>query len=498
MARCATFIVNSPEDVNLTLKEPAVMRYDNIPADYDVKELKLRRGTTVKFLGLNSDNVWIETEEGERGFVYGEAFDREWLVYERFERKDSLPFGEPITLKERDKYGKAKYLRPNGTEVDVVEHIDAVPQSLWEYRRYEANRGNNEYVRERSFARFINGKTIEQIDSSYGKALQVRHQGDRSYAVYGLEVFSRKTGSRFQPVVIFEDGRATQYALNRAETYKRNRWLLKFLPFSGMIIQAGSMFVSEPRFDSIDASDGNSAVGGKYQIDGVWRFVLLPVTLLVALWMLVGWVGFYLFVPTIAFWIVFFLLGKPRPLKDVSERKMKNIALFVAIPLSYIWFVLMIATEQSVWWLVAPGIVWAVLFAYKRLDRRYASDTQCDGCKNINTLVFDHTEHQDGGLEQGTVSSYDSTKSRYKGLMETGTEITTYQDGHTKTRTIYKSVYEYNNKYNDYDVTYRVHYYTHYYKCSICGHIHTEHSSRREVVNCKYTGTHIETSSRVQ
>lgn len=497
--RSVTFITHAPEDIELTLNESSVMESSGFSADYGLGEVKLRRGTKVRFLGLRNDKVWVETEGGDRGFIYGEAFDREWIVYERFARRDSLPFGEPIVLKERDKYGKAKYVRPDGSAVEKVEYIDAVPQLLWEYRKYGVGGGNSEYVTEKSFARYIKGKTLEEVDRRYGKALQVRRKGDKTYASYGIGVFDRKTGIRYQPVVIFENGLATQYAHSTDGTYKRNRWLLSVLPLSGKIISAGSGVISEPRFDSFNVSAEHSTSAGKYEMEGAGRYLLLPVALIVGLLMLAGWLGYYLFVPTAVIWIIFFLLGKPQPLKNASERVMKNIGIFTFVPMAYIWFVLMSAGEQSVWWLVLPGIVGAFYFSYRRLSKRYDDATRCADCKNINTLVFDHSEEHDGGIEWGTSSSLVKSRSWSTGEQVPVERVEiTYESGRKEIKYNYKTRYKDTNHYNDYDVKYQVYIRVNFYKCSICGHVHEIYDVWREEISRKYTGSHTETSSHLQ
>jgi hypothetical protein len=431
------------------------------------------RGDTVTVLGQRiADNeegmvFWVETRDGQRGYVPQEAFDDQAIIHdiEDIKANDqlSLQKGDTVTIIDRSKaegWNVDFNFKTKEGVTGVVRHSGISTLTGASFHSYELQNRRIYFISKRRFEKLYLGKTFEEVDQLYRKALFVKASNLKTEAKYDLAIFNKADGKFYSPTILFEDNIATSYT---AEVeHSLNSFLLKRLPLSDKV------------FDVHLFSNLISGLMQNYSnrwpdMNKVLYFALLVL-------IIIGSVVWMFLTNQILSLFLFGLLRFRRPLIFLGNNAVLILILAINIVCTYIWLILGLS-YAFLWWIFIPILIIVGYFVIKIYTEFFGEfpSNRCPKCKQLYSIHY---------FDKTLLKEYDKWRKETKTGMKLGTKTTKwktydlYSDGskrnwksHQTSRSIHQM--------DVYDVLYRVREYEYIYKCSECHY--TEHSYGEEL-----------------
>ena len=471
-----------PETVKL--EKPATLhgRVDN--EDF---EIKVKKGAEIKILGarrgvmLVPERLWVELEDGSRGFIYCTDFDLEFEA--QLKDKKRLT---PVKVKDL-KDDKIVCELKDGEVVEL--YCDDVYPKWPRSWKFDYLNGSTycTYISKEKFERKYLGSTLEENDKRMLPARNVVKKGGMTYASYPMWVLDTSDGMRYAPTVIYDEtGEAKSYI--QESSMKRARFFLKVLPFVGPIVDVPffNSLIQGTLYNKLPDVKGDSSLAMK-----VIGWILMIIYLaFVLLWLYAT--------PMIPVLLLCMLMHNPKIFYPLSNKVLNGLMLVITIVSSYVWGALLVG--WGIMWLFLLPLPFAVLFIYGFACAPLMSSAPCGrclNCRNIETMEFIDTVYDHEYKEWNRESKYVKKLSEWTNRWTTWTNVTRkYADGHsttTKENIQHHSETHTTSLYDDYNVLYNVTVYKNNYKCCVCGQREHSFSNTYKEIDRKYLGTHTET-----
>ena len=457
---------------------------------------KIKKGDTVDYLGVVAGTrhhpygLLVQTKEGERGLLAAAEMGFPMMMENG---SDSQPVQVKSLFRDKGKNKGAKgtlyYNIVNARGEKKKVHLDEVrpvlPDSLSKKR---LDKEGDYYMTKAKFERLYIGHKLAENDARYRPAWLIDKTKKGFLAYYpNIEVIDSDGKFRNPMVVYGADSVAVTYAFEDSHAKGNNRWIVKWMPLLGTIVDVdffAAMIESSMRYDWIHGDDENYSA--KAEIE--WGDI--PILSYVGLffWIVLGLIWIF-----VGFTLVTLLMEAALYWRFTYYHLPDNIVaiLFavVAVVVTYIWTALM-----AVWgclWLFLPVIPFAGYCAYLYSVRMLstAPHTRCPDCKRMETIEFHsrtfQREYDEWRPESKAISSH---TERWK----TWTDVTTkWSDGSTThRREDERNHSRTTTQYADYSVLYHVRLYHRNYYCPECGY--KEYKPEEELTELQrhYRGQH--------
>ncbi len=476
---------------------------------YEDNEIeKINKGDTVVILGQTRSNYsikfWVQTKSGQRGFVQQDAIDDKAIVFKE-KKVDGLSVknGEIVNLiglSKKEGSCTLYDIKSDDGKIGTVRADAIITEKGYELAKYTLNDRRSCYMSKQKFERLYLGKTFDETENIYSKALVVLNKNGQKKALYELRVFDKKNGIFYKPTIVFENDIVKSYSMEEAANYKKswflnNRLFLKYLPFSDKILDVGffATLIKGNTFETPALADYTNSNFNK-AISIAWA-------------VFVGIGGLlWIFVTNLLIPLLLFGLLKLRyPLIFVSNKFFPILFLVTAIITTYIWLVLGLS-YMFLWWFFIPILIHVLFFANGRVQDffSYNPPQRCANCKRLYSI-----NHQKKELI-GDKKEWRKEEKRGKLLnsatkkWQTADEVTTYDvysDGSKRNyRKKLENVQNHSEttrtyQYDMYDVLYRVLDYKHTHVCSCCGEIYFTYSQQLIELDRKYKDSYAHSST---
>jgi len=482
--------LKAPKSTNLygvlTLNDKTIIK--TISPGEDITILGQRMPSSGKSMAF-----WVETSDGNRGFVRQESIDEMIIVFDT----KCVESNEIAGVKTRDTvrivsavdeyYYEYNIITQDGKQA-VCDNEGLLSSTGMSMLNYSINEKVCYFLSKQKFEKMYLGKNFEETEQLYRKALFVRKRGSHTEADYPLLVFDKKDGSFYFPTIVFENNIATSYTTNLSK--KGNKFFLRILPLSDKILDVDlfSTLISRSYFKKERVADNTN----------------VPVILKAALWIVGIFIiaGFLVWLFLSNFIIPGFLFGLLRfryPLIFASNKSMIMLLLTTIGICTYIWIILGLAYSFS-WWYFLPILLVTASWTTNQIIEFFSffPPDRCPECKRLYSIVHvkkaQTREYQEWRKEEKR-SKIGGSRKRYRkhDIIET-----TYQSGRKEYHnTNYRTETEVTNIYqNDkYDVLYLVHEFLHTYECKGCGHNEYNTSKELEELDRKYRGSYASAST---
>lgn len=472
----------NPDKVKLEKSATLRVRVDNEDVEVHVK-----KGSEIKILGVRKgtmlipERVWVELEDGSRGYIYCTDFD---LEYTALVKDEKAPI--PVKVKGLEK-DKMVCEFEDGT-VKNLHCDDVIPQwpDSWDFE-YLSTGTYSSYMSKEKFERKYIGSTLEENDKRMVPARYVVRKGNQTYAFYPMYILNTTNGMRYTPTVVYdESGKATSYI--NEDSKKRAKFFLKTMPLVGATVDNPfcHSLIQGSMYDLLPATKNNPTIVKKI----LGWLVMVVYLVFVIIW-------FYV-TPMIPVLLIGVLMHYRKVFYFLSNRVLSVLMLTLTVVCTYLWGVLLLG--WGIMWLFLLPLPFVALFFYgfasAPLDP-YIPSGRCVSCRRIESMkfvdsVYDH-EYKQWSQEKEFARTLKSKTHRW----QTWTQITrTYSDGRKSSWKEnvqdHKSTTE-TNLFNDYNVLYNVSVYKNNYSCCVCGQHEHNMSNKYTELERKYQGSHTET-----
>ena len=472
-----------PETV--VLEKPATLRGR---IDDEKFEIKIRKGQEIKILGgykglmTTPERLWVELQDGSRGYIYCTDFDLEYKA--QVSKKGRL---EKVKVNGYD--GSKMVCELEDGTVKEIYCDDVYPEWPREWKfDYLSTSTYSAYISKDKFERKYLGSTFEKNDKRMLPARCVISKNGSTYASYPMWILDTSSGMRYAPTVVYDvSGEAKSYVHESSK--KRAKLFLKIWPLVGPIVDnpvcnsliQGSMYNVLPEMKG-EPSFIRKAIG----------FVVLLIYLVfVILWLYAT--------PMVLVLLIGVLMHNPKIFYPLSNKTLNVIMLSVTVISAYVWTALLIG--WGIMWLFLLPLPLAVMFIYGLASGPLAAEAPCRrclSCRNIESMVFVDTVYDHEYLQWMRKSEYVKKLGEKTRKWTTWTDVTTrYSDGrtvHTKENVQDHSETITTSLFDDYNVLYDVTVYRNNYECCVCGQHEHNFSEKYEEKERRYLGNHTETS----
>ena len=450
-------------------------------------EIKVKKGAEIKILGMRSgqmtepERVWVELEDGSRGFIHCLDFDLEYEA--QLDGKKRL---KPVTIKEAKENEVVVELKDGTTEEIHYDDLYPVWPKKWDFKYLDTSTYGS-YISKSKFEDKYIGSTLEENDKRRWPARYIVNHKGTLYASYPVWVIDTSDGKRHLPTVIYDQEGVAQSYVNE-DTKKRATLFVRLWPLLGPIMDnpLGNSLIEGSMYSAFPPAKGDTSLVMK-----ILGFVLMAVYLVfVLLWLYAT--------PMIPVLLIGVLMHWPKIFYPLSNKALSLVIMVLGVVSAYCWAALLLA--WGIMWLFLiplPFIVFAILSFFSMQLSENAPSSRCIKCRNIESMefvdsVFDH-EYQKWMRE----TEYVKNLKKFQEKWRTWTNVTThYSDG--STRVSQENVQDHTKNYttdlyDDYKVLYNVKVYKNNYSCAACGQHEHNFSEEYHEIDRKYLGTHQET-----
>lgn len=489
------FLKKSFPDQPLKIVLEKNISLESIVANDDAVVAKLKKGDTVRFLGVVEGSHYypygllVQTQDGERGLLPAADMGFPMMMTNK---KDSLPVTVKSLFREKTKVkgskGTLKYniVKANGEKdaVNVAAVRPILPDSLSDM---QLRREGDYYMTKEKFQRLYMGHKLAENDARYRQAWVIDKTKKGFLAYYpNIELVDTDDGKIYNPIVVY-DADSVAVTCGYEAGHGNNRYILKWMPFLGKIVDTDffAHFIEGSIYGSwTNADTENYTEKAKM----TWKEVPFYMWIALILWVVCGLAWMFL-METLPLLILEAGLYCRYLYFHLNDGMIASIFGVVAAVAIYLWLALM-----AVWgclWLFLPIIVIAGISAWAYAERMLGTHphTRCPDCRRMETIEFvNRTFDREYNEWRHDSQAIDSHTERWK----TWTDVTTkWSDG----RTTHSTENERNHSrtttlYNDYDVYYHVKVYHKNYKCAGCGHSEYVPEEELTELDRKFTGRH--------
>lgn len=467
------------------LEKPAVLRGTVNDKHYEVN---VKKGQEVKILGARKgtmtipERLWVELENGFRGYIYCTDFDLEYKA--QLKDKKRLV---PVKVNEYDGNNLICELK-DGTSVKLYGD-DVFPEwpNSWNVKYLSTNTYSS-YISKDKFERKYIGSTLEKNDKRMVPARYVYKKGNKTYAFYPMYVLDTSDGMRYAPTVVYnESGEAESYI--NEESKKRAKFFLKLMPLVGPAVDV-------PFFNNmIQGSLYNQLPQGKGEASFIFKVIGLLISLI---FLALALIWLYA-TPMIPVLLVAVLMHFPKILYPFSNRALYVFMLILTIAGAYLWGALLVG--WGIMWLFLLPLPLAALFIFAFASSPVYGSAPCGRClkcRNIETMEFVDSVYDHEYKEWSREKKYAKTLGVKVRRWQTWTQVTVRNAGGS-TSSWRENVKDHEETtttslYDDFDVHYNVTVYRNNYTCCVCGQHEHNMSKSYEEIDRKRLGSHIETT----
>ena len=466
-------------------------------AGYDETVGKLRKGDTVDYLGVVAGNhhhpygLLVQTRDGERGLLAAAEMGFPMMMENG---SDSLPVQIKNLFREKGKNKGAKgtlyynIVTASGEKkkVNLGEVRPILPDSLSKLR---LDKEGDYYMTKAKFERLYIGHSLAENDARYRPAWLIDKTKKGFLAYYpNIEIIDFSDGKIRNPIIAYgSDSIAVTYGFEDSHAYRNNRYLVKWLPLVGKIIDVdffARMIEGSMRFNWIHSDDENYTEKAELG----WRDIPVWTYIGAFFWVVLGLIWVFLGMTLLPL-ILEAALYCRFAYYHLPDNIIAILFAIVAAVVTYIWTVLM--TVWGCLWIFLPGIVIAGFCAYTYVTRMLATapHSRCPDCKRMETIRFHsrtfEREYNEWRPESKEISSH---TERWK----TWTDVTTkWSDGSTSHRRENERNHSRTTtQYADYSVLYHVKLYHNNYECPECGYMEYIPEEELTELQRQYTGQH--------
>lgn len=220
-------VPRNPEKVKL--EKPATLHGRVNNEDF---EIKVKKGHEIEILGVRKgtmtkpERLWVELEDGSRGYIYCTDFDLEYKA--QLKKKKRL-----VDVKVKEYDGDRMVCELEDGTIKKLSCDDVYPQwpNSWKFD-YLSTNSYSSYISKDKFERKYIGSTLEKNDRRLVPARYVIKKDNQTYAFYPMYVLNTSDGMRYAPTVVYnESGEAESYI--NEDSNKRAKFFLKIMPLVG-------------------------------------------------------------------------------------------------------------------------------------------------------------------------------------------------------------------------------------------------------------------------
>lgn len=494
-----------PEGVEQNLKVKTRLLTDDMES-----EVYLRPGTGVRLIGYleanysNPHRFWVETSDGQRGFLATQAVDDKMIVSPEptLKKQDTTSFeythrGDTVRVVGWEKsFSKYTVVTGDGKKHEV-SHKALIPP-LATKLPFVAPFGEGwRPMSEKKFVKmFMDQSLADAQKKHYPAEFIVNDKSGVTRACFPVRVF--KGGAFYSPVVTYDasTGMPSGYEFPEHSTTSVNKWFLKFVPFYGSICNLP--FVWPLWTKGIYYKGGMDKIM-QYQM-GVRASGSSPLTMTIVTFAIFFplLIIYLLFMPFVFSFLVIGLLRFPPVFKNISNARLYGLLKLGTFILALIWILISLSDYYLIPLLVGTAAVWWLFNRQvNRLLGEGNPEVRCPSCAVLYSTEFDRKVEEGertGAMERREYLENDTVTSVEK--WQTYTEVTTtYGDGHqTKHK---ENIQNHERKhgqrtYGTYDEIVEYIPYTTYYICRECGHIEKEYTKDRNVLSRTKVGGYVE------
>ncbi len=475
-------VPRNPEKVKL--EKPATLHGRVNNEDF---EIKIKKGHEIEILGVRKgsmsepERLWVELEDGSRGYIYCTDFDLEYKA--QLKKKKRL-----VDVKVKEYDGDRMVCELEDGTIKKLSCDDVYPQwpNSWKFD-YLSTNSYSSYISKDKFERKYIGSTLEKNDKRLVPARYVIKKDNQTYAFYPMYVLNTSNGMRYAPTVVYnESGEAESYI--NEDSKKRAKFFLKIMPLVGSSVDNPLLhsLIQGTTYELLPQAKGEASL--LIKILGLLISVIY--LLFVALWLYAT--------PLVPVLLIAVLMHNPKILYPLSNKVLFTIMLILTFVCTYVWGVLLIG--WGIMWLFLIPLPLAAMFLFGFASSPVASSApsgRCINCRNIESMEFINTEYDHDYKEWNREKQFAKTLDKKTRRWQTWTQVTkTYSDGsksswkeniqdHQETTTT--------NLYDDYNVHYHVTVYKNNYTCCVCGQHEHNFSKKYKELERKYLGSHSET-----
>lgn len=409
-----------------------------------------------------------------------------------------LRLGEVVTIvgpfKEESSYARYNIKTDEG-ETGTVRVDGMITTKGRELIKYTLNDRRAYYMSKEKFERLYIGKSFEQVESLYSKALVITNKGDKKEGVYELRILDKTDGRFYNPTIIFENNIAKSYSLEKDLNFKKTWYLnnnifLKYLPLSDKILDV-DFFAN-----LIKGNTFETPVLADFSNSNFKKVLAIVISIFIGIGGLLWIFATNLIIPL----LLFGLLKLRYPLIFVSNKIFPLLFLVVAIISTYIWLVLGLS-YCFLWWFFIPILIYSLLYANREVMDffSYSPPQRCDECKRLYSIVHQKKELIGEKKEWRKMDSRGAlmnSSTKWKKTWDKVTTTTTYGDGSSRSSSHdenvkYHSTTTRTYRHNLYNVLYNVLDYKHTHVCRGCGKIYYTYSQELVELDSKLIDSYL-------
>ena len=338
----------------------------------------LNKGEKVEVLANSTSYFQVQTETGERGWVYMTAFGNE-MVVEELDNKAGLEVGTICNFVQMSPDSKYTFLVKDADgNVHTLENGDVVPTSSFGVPSVQWETSTEKpyiYVTGRWMEKhFKEGMKLEKLMNKYygnAKSIDIRNDGSK-VVVFPLHVKKYWDREEFETVkVTFQDDALVSYELYDS---RKLQFVEKWIPFAERIASSrlyiklrSHSYVIKPKYNDLDDVIKKNQESKK-----------LPKVLQITIIAILVWLCWL----TLNSHIMFFtaLMSLTHRFKWLSNDKYELLMFFSSV--IYLVWVYMLFLP---YWM----IIVAALFIFYSLGLKISNwvmYSRCEGCKEMHTL----------------------------------------------------------------------------------------------------------------
>lgn len=338
------------------------------------------------------------------------------------------------------------------------------------------------------------GISLFQMDSILVPTNKVLMENGVLKAKYlRMEVFDKKSGKFYMPVMSFSGGKYTGCELISYRKTHMNAWLLKFLPGTDWTYDHNifNKLYQTKAFGALNTKDAVHVTFKK-------NFLVALMLLVIAVMLVVVIFAFYAVIPLAPAYTFYGLLLFP-PLFKPFDRTFTSIVIIMLTVVCYYYTWLTFMPYMS--FFLMPFIL--IPTALGGVSMLLADDI-CKKCRYMNTYGVDHEDFLGEHIEKkressrkridrrkvGSGSRWDETTHQTVNR-NTGRVIDEYK---TKSNIRNYNIYENTYQTDNFICTYNVKSFKVYEKCQDCGNIRTYTRNEWELIDKEYNGSSISVS----
>lgn len=448
----------------------------------------LKKGEEVTILGHRMASysdplmLWIQTKEGDRGYIPLEAVDNKAVITPEFAfKKNETSFeerhkGETVTILGWAEMGDYN-VRTEGGEVDKVDNKELRHMFASDHK-YRIKHNQEDVWRPMSlnkFQKMYMDTPLSEADDVYLPAhyLLCRRDGS-AMAVYPVRVLVN--GKFYTPVINYgKDGNPTEYIIPEHAESNVNKKIIGILPFYGSVLDLPFVWPlwTEGIYSTVMYAPHNSNL-----LMTIFLYLIfLPLGLIMIL-----------FPPLLIPMIIFGLLRFPAIFGHISSLKMQVLIKTLTYICVIVWAILSLSEMYLIPLLIGEFIVMIIFFrSVKKVLDTGNPEVRCSDCAMLYSTEYDCTVEEgerESAIEQREYLEDDTVTSVER--WQTWTEVTkTYSDGSKSTSRENVQNHEREHGIRTYGIYNELVEYiplTTYYICRECGHTKKEYSKDRKLL----------------